>query len=139
MGRLLGQLKLTNSVGENKKVKLSSECIADIRWWDRYLGRFNGVEIIYPADPILLSLEQLLDSPALVNCGDAQMMGAGSYFGMEYWSRPFPSWIQDTGVPIHLKEFWTVIASAWLWGESWRGKLVYIFSDSDPVIDVQGS
>ena len=73
MGRLLGQLKLTNSVGENKKVKLSPDCIADIQWWDRYLGRFNGVEIIYPTDPILLSLDQLLDTSTLVNCGDAQM------------------------------------------------------------------
>ena len=136
MGRLLGQLKLTNSVGENKKVKLSPDCIADIQWWDRYLGRFNGVEIIYPTDPILLSLDQLLDTSALVNCGDAQMMGGGSYFEMEYWSRPFPRWLQDTTVPIHLKEFWVILASAWLWGEKWRGKLVHIFSDSDPVVDV---
>ena len=43
MGRLLWQLKLTNSVGENKKVKLSSDCIADSRWWDRYYTQFNGV------------------------------------------------------------------------------------------------
>ena len=136
MGRLLGQLKLTNSVPENKKVKLSSDCIADIQWWDRYLSRFNGVEILYPSDPVLMSLDQLLDSSIPVNCGDAQMMGGGSYFGMEYWSRPFPRWLQDTKVPIHLKEFWVVLASAWLWGELWRGKIVHIFSDSDPVVDV---
>ena len=43
MGRPLGQLKLTNSVGENKKVKLSSDCIADIRWWGRYHAQLNGV------------------------------------------------------------------------------------------------
>ena len=60
MARLLSQLKLTNSVAENKKVKLSQDCRSDIYWWDRYLRRFNGVEIIYPSDPILLSLEQLL-------------------------------------------------------------------------------
>ena len=134
MGRLLGQLKLTNTVGENKRVKLSSDCIADIEWWDRYLARFNGVEIIYPSVPILLSLDQLLESSALVNCGDAQMMGGGSYFGMEYWSRPFPRWLQDIQIPIHLKEFWCVLVSAWLWGEQRRGKLVHIFCDSDPVV-----
>ena len=43
MGRLLGQLKLTKSMDENKTVKLNSECIADIRWWDRYHAQFNGV------------------------------------------------------------------------------------------------
>ena len=136
MGRLLGQLKLTNLIGENKKVKLSSDCMADIEWWDRYLRRFNGVEIMYPADPVMLSLDQLLDTSAMVNCGDAQMMGGGSYFGMEYWSRPFPRWLQDPQIPIHIKEFWVVLASAWLWGEQWRGKVVHIFSDSDPVVDV---
>ena len=136
MSRLLGQLKLTNAVGENKKVKLSHDCMADIQWWDRYLRRFNGVEIMYPSDPVMLSLDQLLETSALVNCGDAQMLGGGSYYGMEYWSRPFPRWLQDTRVPIHQKEFYVVLASAWLWGEQWRGKVVHIFSDSDPVIDV---
>ena len=136
MARLLGQLKLTNTVGENKKVKLSQDCKADITWWNRYLRRFNGVEIMYPSDPILLSLEQLLESSSLVNCGDAQMMGGGSYYGMEYWSRPFPRWLQDPKIPIHVKEFYVVLASAWLWGENWRGQVVHIFSDSDPVVDV---
>ena len=136
MGRLLGQLKLTNAIGDNKKVKLSPDCMADIQWWDRYLRRFNGVEIMYPSDPILLSLDQLLGTSALVNCGDAQMMGGGSYYDLEYWSRSFPRWLQDTQIPIHVKEFWVVLASAWLWGERWRGKVVHIFSDSDPVVDV---
>ena len=136
MARLLGQLKLHSTVGDNKKLKLSQDCMADIFWWDRYLRRFNGVEILYPSDPISLSLEQLLESSFLVNCGDAQMMGGGSYYGMEYWSRPFPRWLQDPQIPIHVKEFWTVLASAWLWGEYWRGKVIYIFSDSDPVVDV---
>ena len=136
MGHLLGQLKLTNLVSENKKVKLSEDCMEDILWWDRYLRRFNGVEIIYLTDPVMLSLDQLLGSSALVNCGDAQMMGGGSYFNMEYWSRPFPRWLQDPIIPIHVKEFWVVLASAWLWGECWRGKVVHIFSDSDPVVDV---
>ena len=136
MARLLAQLKLTNLVGENKKVKLSADCMADIKWWDRYVRRFNGIEIMYPSDPIMLSLDQLLESSQLVNCGDAQMLGGGSYFGTEYWSRPFPRWLQDTQIPIHLKEFWTVIASAWLWGEHWRGKVVHIFCDNDPVVDV---
>ena len=83
-----------------------------------------------------MSLEQLLDTKAFVNCGDAQMNGGGSYFGTEYWSRPFPPWLQDDSVPIHLKEFWVVIASAWLWGEKWQGNLVYIFCDNSAVVEV---
>ena len=136
MGQLLFQLKEMSNLPDHKKAKLSLECKQDIQWWARYLRRFNGIEMIYPADPLNLSLEQLLETSALVNCGDAQMMGGGAYFGNEYWSRPFPRWLQDPSIFIHLKEFWVVLVSAWLWGESWSGKLVYIFSDNESVVEV---
>ena len=84
----------------------------------------------------MLSLDQLLDTKALVNCGDAQMSGGGSYFGTQYWSRSFPAWLQGKSVPIHLKEFWVVVASAWLWGEQWTGNLVYVFCDNTAVVEV---
>ena len=136
IGRLLSQLQEMHHMSDNKRVKLSQGSRQDIMWWDRYLRRFNGVEILYESDPLQLSLDQLLDTKALVNCGDAQMEGGGSYFGAEYWSRPFPSWLQGDTVPIHLKEFWVVIVSAWLWGHSWQGNMVYIFSDNTAVVEV---
>ena len=136
MSRLLNQLKAMHKLGDNKKAPLSADCRLDIDWWNRYLRRFNGVEMLYPTDPLDLNLDQLLDTEALVNCGDAQPMGGGSYFGNEYWSRQFPRRLQDPKVPIHLKEFWVVIVSAWLWGERWRGSLVYIFCDNSAVVDV---
>ena len=136
IGRLLTQLQEMHSMPDNKRMKLSHGGRQDIIWWDRYLRRFNGVEILYQSDPLQLSLDQLLDTQALINCGDAQMTGGGSYFGMEYWSRPFPSWLQGDMVPIHLKEFWVVIASAWLWGHRWTGSMVYIFCDNTAVVEV---
>ena len=90
---------------------------------------------MYNDDPINLSLGQLLDSSALVNCGDAQPMGGGAYFASEYWSRPFPKWLQNPDIGIHIKEFWVVLISAWLWGDSWRGQIVYVFCDNDAVVD----
>ena len=92
--------------------------------------------MLYPFDPLDLSLEQLLETDALVNCGDAHMAGGGAYYGLEYWSRSFPSWLQDPEIPIHIKEFWVVLVSAWLWGEQWQGKLVYIFCDNVAVVEV---
>ena len=136
MGRLLSQLQLVHSLPDHKKAKLSPGSIQDIKWWGRYLRRFNGIEMLYPSDPLYLSLDQLLDTDALVNCGDAQMRGGGAYFGSQYWSRPFPDWLQDQNVFIHMKEFWVVVVSAWLWGEQWQGKMVYIFSDNDAVVEV---
>ena len=136
MSRKLIQLKSMHSMPDHKKVPLSDDCKLDIHWWDRYLRRFNGTELIYPTDPLNLSLDQLLETSAVINCGDAQPMGGGSYCGNEYWSRLFPRWLQDPQVPIHLKEFWVVVVSAWLWASQWRGKLVYIFCDNTAVVDV---
>jgi hypothetical protein len=136
MGRLLSQLQQMHNLPDQKKAKLTPECMLDIKWWCRYLRRFNGVELLYPADPLGLSLEQLIDTGALVNCGDAQMMGGGAYYGTEYWSRPFPRWLQDPSIPIHIKEFWVVVASSWLWGEQWKGAIIYIFCDNDAVVEV---
>ena len=130
MGRLLQQLRDVHHMPENKKSPLSDGCKEDIAWWKRYLRRFNGVELIYKDAPLDLQLEQLLDTSALVNCGDAQMWGGGAYYGQEYWSRPFPTWLQNPEIKIHLKEFYVVLASAWLWGDSWTVKIVYIYCDN---------
>ena len=136
MGRLLSQLQHMHALPDHKKEKLPPGCKQDIMWWARYLRRFNGIEMLYPTDPIGLSLDQLLETDALVNCGDAQLRGGGAYFGKEYWSRSFPDWLQGQDTPIHIKEFWVVVVSAWLWGEQWRGEMVYIFSDNDAVVEV---
>ena len=135
MGRLLQQLKSMNLLPDNKKVVLSPECKLDIKWWHRFLRRFNGVEMIYVDEPINLSLSQLLDAGAMVNCGDAQLWGGGAYFGDEYWSRPFPSWLKSTDIGIHLKEFYVLLVSCWLWGEKWSGQMVYLFCDNDSVVE----
>ena len=100
------------------------------------MRRFNGTELIYPDDPLLLSLEDALQVGVQVNCGDAQMWGGGSYYQDEYWSQPFPTWLKDSQIPIHLKEFYVVLVSAWLWGDDWRGSIIYIYCDNDAVVEV---
>ena len=136
MCRLLLQLKEMNKHPENKKIELQEDCKLDIKWWNRYLRQFNGVELIYHDDPLLISLEDALQVGVHVNCGDAQMWGGGSYYQEEYWSRPFPLWLKDPSIPIHIKEFFVVLASAWMWGDRWRGSIVYIYCDNEAVVQV---
>ena len=100
------------------------------------MRRFNGIELIYHDDPLLIDLEDALGMDVLVNCGDAQMWGGGSYYEGEYWSQPFPVWLRDPLIPIHVKEFFVVLASAWLWGDNWKGSVVYIYCDNDAVVEV---
>ena len=56
-------------------------------------------------------------------------------YGGEYWSRSFPTWLQDPNIGIHLKEFYVVLVSCWLWGDRWTGNLVYLFCDNDAVVE----
>ena len=136
MGRLLNQLRDLHKYPDYKNSIIPNSCKEDIAWWARYLRRFNGTELIYPLSVSHASVEELINMGAVVNCGDAQPLGGGAFFGDEYWSTPFPTWLQDTDIPIHVKEFWVVIVSAALWGELWRGQIVYIFSDNAAVVNV---
>ena len=136
MARLLAQLRALTDMPDHKTRPLPSECIEDIKWWHRYVRRFNGVELLYPEEPLSLPLEELQGFGAFVYCGDAQPAGGGGFFGDEYWSREFPSWLSDTNIPIHIKEFWVLVASAALWGDKWRGSLVYCFCDNAAVVHV---
>ena len=62
MARLLNQLTSMHSLPDNKKSPLPDECRQDIRWWARYLRRFNGVECMDPDDPLNLSSDLLLET-----------------------------------------------------------------------------
>ena len=135
MGRLLQQLRDMSNMGDNTKVKLSADSRKDLKWWSRYLEHFNGIQMIVEEDPFLLDLSQLLDTPHDVYAGDATPMGGGGWHGQQYWSRMFPRHLQDPALPIHVKEFWTLVVSAKLWGESWTGRAVTLFCDNDAVVD----
>ena len=136
MGRLLAQLRELHQERDFRTVLMSEGCKADIRWWSRYLRKFNGVELLFPEEPQNLSLHELMCSGAHVYCGDAQLQGGGAFFHDEYWSQPFPDWLRNDNQPIHIKEFYVVIASSILWGQEWRGKMIYIFCDNMAVVEV---
>ena len=135
MGRLLNQLRTMSGQAERFKVKLSDESRKDLKWWQRYLDHFNGIQMIVNEDTFTLELEQMLDQPFDLCAGDATPTGCGAWYGTQYWCRQFPLELQDVEVPIHLKEFWCIIVSARLWGSAWSGRSVTIFCDNDAVVD----
>ena len=47
-----------------------------------------------------------------------------------------PDLLQDPAVPIHVKEFWTLIVSAKLWGDTWTGRPIVLYCDNDAVCEV---
>ena len=135
IGRLLQQLRSLASTKDHIKVKLTVESRKDLVWWSSYLEHFNGIQMIINEDPFLLTLDQMMDRPLEVCAGDATPMGGGAWHGHYFWCRELPAHLQDPGIPIHLKEFWVVIVSARLWGDSWSGKCITIWCDNDAVVD----
>ena len=135
MGRLLDQLRTMSTLKDFKKVKLKEEARKDILWWGQYLEHYNGINLIVNDDPIPLSFSQLLDSPHEICAGDATPLGGGAWHGREYWCGELPSHLREPQIHIHLKEFWVVIVSAKLWGDSWTGRCIVIYCDNDCVCD----
>ena len=136
LGRMLEQLRSMAGKPDNKKMKLLDETRKDITWWAMYMEHYNGVEVIANEDPIQLSYEQLLDKPHDICAGDATPVGGGAWHGMEYWCCKLPLKLQDPQTPIHLKEFWVLIISAKLWGDTWTGRAVVLYCDNDAVCEV---
>ena len=135
MGRLLQQLRNMSELGDNVKRKLSEETKKDLKWWDRYVEHFNGVQMIVEEDPFPLELSQMMDTPHKVCAGDATPGGGGAWHGNQYWCRQLPQNLRDPALGIHLKEFWVLIVSARLWGESWTGKPIIFYCDNDAVVE----
>ena len=136
LGRMLDQLRSMAGKQDNKKVKLLEETRKDITWWANYVEHYNGVELITIEEPIMLSYEQLLDTPHDVCAGDATPVGGGAWHGYEYWCDKLPEDLQDPQIPIHVKEFWTLIVSAKLWGDTWTGRVMILYCDNDAVCEV---
>ena len=136
MGRLLSQLRDMSGKSENIKVKLYDDCKKDLLWWRYFLNEYNGITMIERDDAIRLPLLQLLDNPFEVCAGDATLTAGGAWHGRSYWSRKLPLSLQDSHIPVHVKEFLVVIVSTKIWGDSWSGKAVHMFCDNDPVCDV---
>ena len=135
MARLLQQLRDLKDIADTKRMPLSQEAKKDLLWWSTYLRTFNGINLIINSEDNFQSLEQLMSSPFKVYAGDATLWGGGGWYRDEYWSRDFPTFLKNPQIPVHIKEFWVLVASCWIWGDDWSGGAVYLFCDNDSVCD----
>ena len=123
--RLLAELKRLHHVPPGSKVVLTTEVKKDILWWKVFLRTFNGVEFMIPTT---------ISDISMIYAGDACLSGGGAYYDSEYWSRTLP--VKLIGSPIHVLEFWVIIASIVIWGPSWAGNRVIMYCDNDSCCDV---
>ena len=123
--RLLSDLKRLHNVAQHSKILLQQDTIKDILWWNVFLRKFNGVDFLIPRS---------LDNVMMEYHGDACLTGGGGVYMDEYWSRILPENLQ--GAPIHVLEFWVMIASITIWGPRWSGSKVIMYCDNDSCCDV---
>ena len=136
MNQLLTQLRDMAGKPDSMKIKLTEDCRKDLLWWRCLVKEYNSVFMIEIDEAIKLSLAQLLDKPFIVCAEDATLTGAGAWHGSHYWSRKLPLALQDTQIPIQVKEFMFVIVCIKLWGSHWSSQVVQIFWDNDAVCNV---
>ena len=123
VARIIGEQK--NLKSQKQKKTLSHDIRKDLLWWKTFLDVFNGVELMIPV------------TVACNVLGDATLSGAGAWNEerKQFWSRKFPWSMQSPELPIHLKEFITVIIQAKVWGKDWTGKRVAIHCDNAAVVE----
>jgi hypothetical protein len=83
----------------------------------------------------MLSLDELIQSVFHVYAGDATLWGGGAWYESQYWSRQFPDILRATEIAVHIKEFWVMVASCWLWSDAWTGKTIQMLCDNGAVCD----
>ena len=113
-----------------KSVKLSDSFKKDIKWWEMFVGCYNGVSFI-PAE--------IWSEPDLTFATDSCLKGCGGICDKEYFHVTFPRFIQAQGLPIHKLEMLAVLLGVRIWGKYCEAKKVQIYCDNEAVVQVINS
>ena len=110
---------------QSEKTTLSREIRKDFMWWQKFMEKFSGVEMIISPTVCLSVL------------GDAYPQGGGSWnpARAEYFSSRFPEYMCSADTPIHIKEFLVVLLCIRMWGQEWTGQRIMIFCDNESVVE----
>ena len=113
-------IDLSSSVSSlNFFVTLNHQARQDIRWWDRFLSRWHGVELIPPPPVSSVDLQFFTD---------ASDLGLGAVFGPRWVALPWPhSWIT---FHINIRELFAIWVAIHTWGDMLRDTQVNIYTDS---------
>ena len=127
LNRLLETLR---SMREKKSIALNVSFQKDLKWWARFVEKYNGVSFI-PAS--------LWSEPDVTFATDSCLVGCGGFFDGEYFHTSFPEIISRQQLPIHCLEMLTVLIGIRIWGVRLGGLKVQIFCDNEPAVRVINS
>ena len=108
-----------------QKVRLTTQCKADIQWWSVFLAEWNGISF-FPPDHSVPRTAVLSDASGSWGAG-AVRLDSCEWFQTR-WP---PSW---SGTNIAVKELFPIVIGAAIWGSDWSGSLVHFRCDNWAVV-----
>ena len=119
LNRLLCDLRCFKSGVQS--IRLSSDFRKDIKWWLRFMDKYNGVSFIPQPD---------WHAPDVVFATDSTLGGCGGLTSDEYFHASFPSFILDQCLDINCLEILGVVVAVRLWGEFYAGRRILLYCDN---------
>jgi len=111
--------------------RLSSEALADIRWWRQFIAQWNGHSIIYENE------WTRWDDPSLLLYTDACLVGYGARHGNRWfkgrWTpEQLASAMRKKKTSMPFLELHALVHAATVWGHLWAGKKITFMCDCQP-------
>ncbi|XP_053399481.1 uncharacterized protein LOC123556521 isoform X1 [Mercenaria mercenaria] len=126
-------LKLAASVRElHYHVKLSQECLSDMRMWYDLLNNWNGISFFYD-DHVTECTDIELYTDASGSCG------YGGYYQGRWFAEPWPEELPklgETDMSIAFMELVPIVTSVVLWQGMWSKKQIRFHCDNQATVDI---
>jgi hypothetical protein len=137
LSTMLERQRAAGGDSEHTLHALTPNARADIRWWHRFIERWNGHSLLYELQWQESHTDLQLFTDA---CCDEQGVGG---FGAVYGNR----WIQGSWSPVQLQqarrklrysipflELYALVLAVCTWGHEWRGRRIRIRCDAQAVV-----
>jgi hypothetical protein len=133
LGRIINQIRHLLQLSNNHLTQfpLPFTVKEDIKWWNNFIEKWNGVSIMYDVE--------WTSSIKLELYTDACMSGMGARYGNEWFEM---KWTIDhlnvakrkIRVSMPFLELFALVSAAATWGKHWCGKRIIFYCDCEPVV-----
>ena len=127
MRRVYDLLAQTQQFKPHFRVRLNSECKADIEWWSNFIHLWNGTSILRPIRVRNPDVQFWSDASGSWGCG---ALWQGLWFQVAWDFLPIAN------ASIAPKELFPILVACVIWGHEWRGCTVCAHCDNTAVVEV---
>eukprot|EP00794_Sanderia_malayensis_P000850 gene850-biopygen113 len=107
-------------------VKLSSEALADLLWWQRLLTACNGKSLF-------LYNQQTPVQDISISSDAAGSLGFAAINGLAWFAQPWPKGCENLSIAV--KELIPIVLAAYVWGPTWSRLHVLFKCDNMAVVE----